>query len=118
MAGKDIHYRGSLNMNVTEMFGTTVASMGVFHDGDNLVPLFPEEQPEGSYLKILMRENKPVGAVLLGDAEGVKTLGSLRSVIRSTSKSPEKHDIAEDLKAGRPVFHRFIARRRHLLCES
>ncbi len=80
MAGRDREYPGSLNMNVTEMFGITVASMGVFGSGNGLEQYTATHKDR--YIKILLRKSVPVGGVVLGDSEDALLLGFLRPIIR------------------------------------
>ncbi len=82
MAGKELDYRGSLNMNVTGMFGITVASMGIYQGCEELEKVSYIDSGEGRYLKILLRDQKPVGGVIVGTPEDVKLLGALRPFIR------------------------------------
>ncbi len=82
MAGKDLDYRGSLNMNVTEMFGITVASMGIFQGCEGLENVSHVDPGKDRYIKILLRDQKPVGGIILGTPEDVKLLGALRPFIR------------------------------------
>jgi nitrite reductase (NADH) large subunit len=90
LTGRTLRYRGSLSMNVTEMFGMTVASMGQFIEPENLNGLNGGEissYVEGGssaerYLKILFKDQIPVGAVVLGTAEDAVLLGRLRPWIR------------------------------------
>ncbi len=81
MAGRYIEYTGSLNMNVTEMFGITVASMGIFCDDKRLEQYGSTAQGE-RYIKILLRDGIPVGGVILGNTEDAVLLGVLRPLVR------------------------------------
>jgi len=85
LAGRDRVYPGSLNMNVAELFGLTVASMGRFLDSGD-----PEEEAEirqdpraGRYLKLLYRGGIPLGGVVLGSPEDLAVLAALRPRIRA-----------------------------------
>ncbi len=82
MAGETSAYEGSLNMNVTQMFGITVASMGDFMDVDGAEIWTDETLPPDQYLKIVMKEGVPVGATCAGGSELIATLGLLRPLIR------------------------------------
>ncbi|SMD09501.1 Pyridine nucleotide-disulphide oxidoreductase [Desulfocicer vacuolatum DSM 3385] len=82
MAGENISYEGSLNMNVTQMFGITVASMGKFMDVEGAETWTDKTLSHGQYLKILMKDGVPVGATCAGGSELVSTLGLLRPLIR------------------------------------
>jgi nitrite reductase (NADH) large subunit len=88
LAGQRLSYPGSLNMNVTEMFGITVASMGKFIEQGGLSSHI-QESASSRYLKIVLREGIPVGAVALGDAEDAVVLGRLRPWIRNRREMPD-----------------------------
>jgi nitrite reductase (NADH) large subunit len=85
MAGGARAYPGSLNMNVAEMFGLTVASMGRFlASGDPQEEAQVEQDPRaGRYLKLLYRGGVPLGAVVLGGPEDLAVLAALRPRIRA-----------------------------------
>ena len=85
MAGGARIYPGSLTMNVAEMFGLTVASMGRFLEGgDPAEEAVVEQDPRaGRYVKVLYREGVPLGAVVLGDPEDLAMLAALRPRIRA-----------------------------------
>lgn len=97
LAGRTLRYRGSLSMNVTEMFGMTVASMGQFSETENLnspnggeVSSYVEGGSAAErYLKILFKDQIPVGAVALGTAEDAVLLGRLRPWIRWKRRIPD-----------------------------
>lgn len=93
MAGRLISYNGSLNMNVTQMFNSTVASMGIYNDNDaDKSYLFDINQLKG-YIKIFYKNDLIVGACLVGDSHSVKLLAQLRILIRRGIKidcEPEK----------------------------
>jgi len=88
LAGTLLPYRGSLNMNVTEMFGITVASMGRFIEEEGSVSRILERQGSG-YLKIVLQQDLPVGAIALGGSEQVAVLGRLRPWIRHHRRLPD-----------------------------
>ena len=104
LAGKRLPYPGSLNMNVTEMFGITVASMGTFVEQEGLVSHI-RESGRPAYLKILLRGGIPVGAVALGDAGDAVTLGRLRPWIRNRREMPD----VEGFLQGRYLLPRQVA---------
>lgn len=86
MASKDDVYLGSLNMNVTQMFDVTVATMGEFMDGEDRDNWIDERLAENQYLKIVSKNGVPIGAVAVGESELVCTLGMLRPLIRGKSE--------------------------------
>jgi nitrite reductase (NADH) large subunit len=84
-----VTYRGSLSMNVTEMFGLTVASLGRFveTDGDDVLVL--DDVPGLEYFKLVLHDGVPVGAVALGGSGGAVLLGRLRPYVRWRKALPE-----------------------------
>lgn len=82
MAGQNVSYLGSLNMNVTQMFGLTVASMGQFLCGENYQEKIHSQAEEGKYQKIVFNGKVPVGGIVVGDSEQAALLGWLRPLIR------------------------------------
>lgn len=82
MAGKESPYEGSLNMNVTQMYDVTVASIGKFNDDviDD-ASYFDEKEGKG-YLKVCYKDGKVCGACLVGSSDAVAILGKLRPLIR------------------------------------
>ena len=90
MAGVKLAYEGSLNMNVTQMYGVTVASMGKFTDAEVETSFtFPEESGCG-YLKVCFKGDCAIGACLVGSSDSVKLFGKLRPLIRKKIVVP--HD--------------------------
>jgi nitrite reductase (NADH) large subunit len=89
LTGRRTAYQGSLNMNVTEMFGITVASMGRFIEGEGVRIHIADGSGSSHYLKILLQEGIPVGAVALGGAEDAVILGRLRPWIRNRRRLPD-----------------------------
>ncbi|MEN8077798.1 FAD-dependent oxidoreductase [Clostridioides difficile] len=93
MAGKALEYEGSLNMNVTQMYGTTVASMGKFSEKDVQDAYYFDESDGYGYLKVCYEKDLLVGACLVGSTDAVKLFGKLRPIIRKKIKAdvaPEK----------------------------
>ena len=84
-----VAYRGSLSMNVTEMFGLTVASLGRFVDTEGDDVLVTDGLPGLAYFKLVSRDGLPVGAVALGGAGGAVILGRLRPYVRWGKPLPE-----------------------------
>lgn len=86
MIGQKSKYEGSLNMNVTQMYDLTVASMGQFSEGlQHQNYTFPETAGKG-YLKVTFDNDILAGACLVGSTEAVKILGRLRPLIKDKKK--------------------------------
>ncbi|MDP2941387.1 MAG: FAD-dependent oxidoreductase [Candidatus Omnitrophota bacterium] len=70
MAGEALIYDGSLGMNSIEFFGLAVVSLGVYRikDGDSsFEELKLSDAKRNVYRKIILKNNIPLGAVLVGD---------------------------------------------------
>lgn len=79
--GKKEAYSGSLNMNVTQMFDITVASMGNFNETETS-EVWLYDLDEKGFFKVVLEDKVPVGAALVGKSELVEFLGILRPIIR------------------------------------
>lgn len=87
MAGAQQAYPGSLGMNVVELFEVTLAQLGRFREGpdDEVKMLSPGTS--GLYRKVVVdKEDRLVGAVYLGDENGVAEMGVIHSAIRRREK--------------------------------
>jgi NADPH-dependent 2,4-dienoyl-CoA reductase/sulfur reductase-like enzyme len=86
LAGRPTAYRGSLNFNVTQMFGVTVASMGWSVEeaptGQGLEIWERAEATGPRFLRILTRNKIPVGAAAIGESADAALLGQLRPFMR------------------------------------
>ena len=93
MAGAPVRYPGSLGMNVVELFKVTLAQLGRFKEapGDDVQLL---GGGQGSlYRKVVVGPNGDiVGAMYLGDANGVAEMGVIHGMIRRRSKWREFAD--------------------------
>lgn len=86
LAGKELIYEGSLNMNTTQMFDITVASMGEFNDGaGDEVYVFDNDKFDG-YVKVVYEKGFVIGATTIGSSSLVPLLGKLRPIIRKKTK--------------------------------
>lgn len=96
MAGQPVAYEGSLNMNVTQMYDVTVASMGRFNDADiDETRCFAPEDGYG-YLKVCYKDGYIVGACLVGESDAVTLFGKLRPIIRKKQKVDcDIHDLEQ-----------------------
>jgi nitrite reductase (NADH) large subunit len=82
LAGAGLVYAGSLGMNVTEMFGLTVASLGRFVE-DEAEDVYERcDLPGVRYFKLVSRAGVPVGAITLGEPGSAIVLGRLRPFVR------------------------------------
>jgi len=107
LAGAGVSYAGSLSMNVTEMFGLTVASLGRFVEGAG-DDVFESRDLAGiRYLKLVSRSGVPVGAISLGEPEGAALLGRLRPFVRQKRLLPDLPAFLE----GRDLDQRLVGRR-------
>jgi nitrite reductase (NADH) large subunit len=97
MAGHRTAYRGSLSMNVTQMFGVTVASMGRQQPEEEgaagagcaaqVWERFEPERPR--YLRLLTRDGVPIGAGVIGESADAALLGQLRPFVRLGKALPD-----------------------------
>jgi nitrite reductase (NADH) large subunit len=87
MAGAKVTYPGSLGMNVVELFKVTLAQLGRFKEGPtDDVNLLGGGQG-GLYRKVVVGPNGDiVGAMYLGDANGVAEMGVIHGMIRRRTK--------------------------------
>jgi nitrite reductase (NADH) large subunit len=86
MSGKSLDYSGSLNMNVSEFFGITAASIGRFIEDDQNEGFVYQEREKDGYLKVVFVQGVPVGGIAVGNPELVPYLGMLRPMIRKKKK--------------------------------
>lgn len=90
MTGRQTVYEGSLSMNVTEMFGLTIASMGqIGLEGDNWKEVY---NSKNSYVKIIRRGGRPVGLITVGSPELVRLSGYCRPLIRQGRDASQSLD--------------------------
>ena len=86
MAGMNTEYEGSLNMNVTQMYDVTVASMGLYNDKDiDHAEYFAPEDGRG-YQKVCYKDGLLVGACLVGSSDAVSLFGKIRPLIRKKER--------------------------------
>lgn len=87
MAGAKQVYPGSLGMNVVELFNVTLAQLGRFREGPgDDVKMLSTGEP-GFYRKVVVdKAGTLVGAVYLGDENGVAEMGVIHSAIKRREK--------------------------------
>ena len=87
MAGKKQAYPGSLGMNVVELFNVTLAQLGRFREGPGDDVKMLSKGDEGTYRKIVVDKNGTlVGAVYVGNENGVAEMGVIHSAIKRREK--------------------------------
>jgi NAD(P)H-nitrite reductase large subunit len=83
MAGKKQTYPGSLGMNVVELFNVTLAQLGRFREGAGDDVKMLSTGGDGFYRKVVVDKNGTlVGAVYVGDENGVAEMGVIHSAIK------------------------------------
>ena len=98
MAGKRLPYQGSLGMNVVELFGVTLAEIGRFREaaGDDVKLLGGPGARMENYRKVVVdREGRMVGAVYVGEENGVAEMGVIHHAIK-------RRERWRDFTPGRP----------------
>ena len=86
-------------MNVTQMFGLTVASMGNFIEGEGCERWLDESLPDNQYMTIVLKGGVPIGATCVGSSELVSTLGMLRPLIREKVRIEGKPEMLKAMMA-------------------
>jgi NADPH-dependent 2,4-dienoyl-CoA reductase/sulfur reductase-like enzyme len=83
MTGARLAYPGSLGMNVVELFGVTLAEIGRFREtaGDD-VKLLGKPSDAGYRKVVVDRDGRLVGALYLGDENGVAEMGVVHHAIK------------------------------------
>ncbi len=85
MAGRDVAYRGSLNMNIVEVGRLDIASFGAWDDakGEAATAL---KRDRHAYRKLLFTGDRLTGAIILGPSSEVWTtndLGMLKGLVQT-----------------------------------
>lgn len=99
MAGHEVHYPGSLSMNVLDVCGLQNASFGNW--GDSSAEAMTICNPEGRvYRKLLWTDDEITGAIFVGSANDVGMLtdvGMLKGIMQTRTKlGPWKEFLAEN----------------------
>jgi NAD(P)H-nitrite reductase large subunit len=85
MAGRDVAYRGSLNMNIVEVCLLDVASFGAWDDG-NAEAATAVKRDRTAYRKLLFTGDRLTGAIILGPSSEIWTtndVGMLKGLVQS-----------------------------------
>lgn len=69
ICGKKSKYPGSLGMNSVEFFGLPVISMGITRPPDGFEVMFKSDHKNQAYRKVIIKDNRLYGAILLGRIE-------------------------------------------------
>lgn len=78
MAGVNWEYPGSLSMNITEILGIAVVSIGLIDaTGDGYESLIYSDPSSKIYRKIILQKDKIVGSILLGKVSDAGIMSSL-----------------------------------------
>lgn len=80
MAGSDTVYPGSVPMNTMDFFGLPVVSIGETRQPKDLTGLeflSSVDEEKGHYRKVVLRDGRVVGAILMGDTENAGAYTSL-----------------------------------------
>jgi NADPH-dependent 2,4-dienoyl-CoA reductase/sulfur reductase-like enzyme len=86
MAGRDLRYPGSVGMNVVGLFGLTLAEIGRFREGPG-DSVERKGSQDSRYRKVVVdRDGTIVGAMYLGDPNGVAEMGVLHHAIKRREK--------------------------------
>jgi NAD(P)H-nitrite reductase large subunit len=87
MAGKRLAYPGSLGMNVVELFNVTLAQLGRFREGPGDEVKMLSRSDDEMYRKVVVDKNGVlVGAVYVGDENGVAEMGVIHGAIKRREK--------------------------------
>jgi len=83
MAGASLPYQGSLGMNVVELFDVTLVEIGRFREGPgDDVKLLGVPDQRGYRKVVVDRDGRMVGAVYLGDENGVAEMGVVHHAVK------------------------------------
>ncbi|HUW23011.1 MAG TPA: FAD-dependent oxidoreductase [bacterium] len=95
MVGKKLKYDGSLAMNSVEFFGLPVVSMGITRPKEKeYEQLVKEDEKNFVYKKVVLRENKLQGMILVNRIEQAGVMGILMR--KKVDVSPIKTMLLED----------------------
>ncbi len=80
VTGQGVSYPGSFVSTRLKVAGIEVASLGNIEEEDGVEIITKKDEPAGIYKKLFLKENKLIGAILLGDAAaGAKLQGFIKS---------------------------------------
>ncbi len=70
MAGKKEEYRGTVPSNTLKVVGIDLVSTGEIDDAGKMESLLAKDEGKNSYRKLVLKDDRMVGAILLGDVRG------------------------------------------------
>ncbi len=78
MAGQETVYEGTIPSTTLKVVGVDLTSIGeVYPEGEGFVELRRSEPEAGRYVKLVLREGRLVGAILLGERKRVRLFNRL-----------------------------------------
>jgi nitrite reductase (NADH) large subunit len=91
MAGRDAVYSGTIPSTTLKVVGVDLTSIGeVNPEGEGFVELRRSEPEAGRYIKLVLREGRLVGAILLGERKRVRLFSRLISEKADVSAYAER----------------------------
>ncbi|HNW91339.1 MAG TPA: FAD-dependent oxidoreductase [bacterium] len=96
MAGGTAAYAGGFLLNSVSVFGMPLITLGLstLPAGAGVEELVPAEPQRGTYKKIILRDGKIVGAILVGDIDRAGIITGIMS--DGICVEPFKHDLLRD----------------------
>jgi nitrite reductase (NADH) large subunit len=78
MAGEEAVYSGTIPSTTLKVVGVDLTSIGEVNPEDEEAVELRQREPEaGRYIKLVLREGRLVGAILLGERKRVRMFGRL-----------------------------------------
>jgi NAD(P)H-nitrite reductase large subunit len=82
MSGSKVEYQGGIGMNVAELFGIKMASIGMIEAGNESRELIFSDPGKPAYKKVVLSHGRIRGAVFLGD---ISNIGLFHRLIKTRS---------------------------------
>ena len=86
MSGSKVGYQGAIGMNVTELFGIQMASIGMIHADNKSRELVFSDPAKPAYKKVVLKDGRIQGAIFLGD---ISSVGLFHRIIKTRSRIAE-----------------------------
>ena len=74
MAGQNAAYEGTVPSNTLKVVGIDLMAVGDIDAEGQLPSLVSQDEAQKTYRKLVIKDNIPVGAILLGDLTGSKDI--------------------------------------------